>query len=273
MAYGASGNPQKAIAEYLRAAGMDSGEENLFACGIGLIGLGAADEAERLFTSATVAHPGSARLWMGLGIAQDLKKQTADAARSLLRAVDVDPEYLPSYSFLAAVAASAELDAKVMAEARERLAVLVVAHPESAVAHYDYALALWKQRALNPVAASDAEIESQLKLALEKDPSMARAHFQLGVVYADSGDYANAAAEFEQTVRLEPANAEAHYHLAQAYRRNQQAELAGEEMNRFVALHGNAANGKEGLDADVSKLVPELSRPVTRSTPCPVRNP
>jgi tetratricopeptide (TPR) repeat protein len=273
MAYGASGNPQKSIAEYQRAASMDSGEGNLFACGIGLIGLGAADEAGRLFTAATIAHPGTARLWMGLGIAQDLQKQTADAAQSLLRAVDVDPEYLPSYSFLAAVAPSTELGAEVRAKAKERLAVLVVAHPESAVAHYNYALALWSQRALTPAAASAAEIESQLKLAIEKDPSMAWAHFQLGVVYADSGDYANAAAELQQTVRLEPGNAEAHYRLAQAYRRNQQAELASQEMRRFLALHGDAANGKEGSDADVGKLVSELSLQVTKSAPCPARNP
>jgi tetratricopeptide (TPR) repeat protein len=93
------------------------------------------------------------------------------------------------------------------------------------------------------------------------------------VVYADSGDYANAAAELQQTVRLEPGNAEAHYRLAQAYRRNQQAELASQEMRRFLALHGDAANGKEGSDADVGKLVSELSLQVTKSAPCPARNP
>ena len=269
IAYEASGYPQKSVAEYVRAAGLDAGEENLFDCGIGLIGLGKADEAAKLFASATIAHPGSARLWMGLGIAQDLQQHKIDAIRSLMRAVDVDPEYFPPYSFLAGLSgASLEADTQM----KRRLAVLVVAHPESAVAHYDYALALWKQRILSPAAASPAEIESQLRLALAKDPKMARAHFQLGVVYADSGDYVNAATELRETVQLEPGNAEAHYRLAQAYRRDHQAELANLEIEKFLAMHGNAESGKDGSEAEVRKLAPQLSHQMTQAAPCHEEN-
>jgi tetratricopeptide (TPR) repeat protein len=161
------GIAQKAVAEYVWAAGLDAGEQNIFECGIGLIGLGSADAAAKLFRSATVAHPGSARLWMGLGIAQDLQNLKIDSIRSLLHAIDVDPEYFPSYSFLATLAGvSAETDTQI----RRRIAELAVAHPESSVAHYDYALALWKQRRVSPDAVSSAEIESQLEACRGEGP-------------------------------------------------------------------------------------------------------
>jgi tetratricopeptide (TPR) repeat protein len=265
LAYEASGKLQKSATEFVEAARLDAGEENLFDCGIGLIGLGAADEAVTLFKPATMAHPGSARLWMGLGIAQDLQKHKIDAIQSLLRSVDVDPEYFPPYSFLADLSgASLEADTQI----RRRLAVLVVAHPESAEAHYDYALLLWKQHILSPATADPAEIESQLRLAVAKDPKMARAHFQLGVVYADSGDNANSVAELRETVRLEPGNAEAHYHLAQSYRRNQQPDLANQEMKQFVAMHGGPARAEDDSVTEFRKLAPRLNREEIEVAPC-----
>jgi Flp pilus assembly protein TadD len=263
-AYKASGNPQKSVGEYLWAAGLDAGEHNIFECGTGLIGLGSADAAAKLFRSATVAHPGSASLWMGLGIAQDLQHLKTDSIRSLLHAIDVDPEYFPSYSFLAALAGtSAETDTQI----RRRLAELVVAHPASSVAHYDYALALWNQRRLSPNAVSSAEIESQLRLAVTKDPKMARAHFQLGLFYAESGDYVRATNELRETVQLEPGNAEAHYRLAQAYRRDKQPGLADLEIRKFEVMHGNVA-GEDSSRADVQELTPQRSHQMTKAAPC-----
>jgi Flp pilus assembly protein TadD len=264
VAYKASGNPQKSVAEYLWAAGLDAGEQNIFQCGIGLIGLGSAGAAAKLFSSATVTHPGSASLWMGLGIAQDLQHLKIDSIRSLLHAIDVDPEFFPPYSFLATLAGtSAETDTQI----RRRLSELVVAHPESSVAHYDYALALGKQRRLSPDAVSSAEIESQLRFAVTKDPKMARAHFQLGVFYAESGDYVSATNELRETVQLEPGNGEAHYRLAQAYRRDKQPGLADLEIRKFEAMHGNVA-GEDSSGADIQKLAPQLSHQTAKAAPC-----
>jgi Flp pilus assembly protein TadD len=262
VAYKASGHPQKAIAEYLSAAGLDASEPNIFECGIGLIGLGSSDTAAKLFASAMVTHPGSARLWMGLGIAQDLQNLKIDSIRTLLHAVDVDPEYLPPYAFLATFAGlSAETDTQIL----KRMAELVVAHPESPVAHYDYALALWKQQRVNPTSVSSADIESQLKLAVARDPKMAQAHFQLGALYAESGDYAGSTSELRETVQLEPGNAEAHYRLAEAYRREKQPELADVEIRKFEAMH---AKGVGEESPELQKLFPQLSRQMSEAAPC-----
>ena len=265
IAYQEMGNPQKSVAAYEQSAQLDLGIQNQFDCGIGLIGAGAPAEAAELFAAATASHPQSARLWMGLGVAQDLQQKKLDAIHSLLRAIDVDPEYLPSYSFLAGLAdAAPESEAQI----RRRLAMLVVTHPESAAAHYDYALALWKQNATNPGSASVAEVKSQLELALAKEPQMARAHFQLGIVYSDTGDYRNAESELQQAVKLEPYNAGAHYRLAQVYRRNGKSQLASAEIKEFLALRGVPGRDENSPETDLQQLGSHLSQQLRRAAPC-----
>lgn len=264
-AYKMSGDRSRSIAEYLRAAALDESEQNQFLSGIGLIRLAAIDEATKLFTSTTAAHPGSAKLWMGLGIAQGLQQNKAGAIRSLLQAIDHDPEYFPPYSFLTTlIGTSTNFDAQI----EKRLETLLVAQPENPMAHYDYAVLLWKKRRLNANTSSSADIESQLKFAIEKDPTLARAHFQLGVVYVDSGDYGNAAKELQEAIKLKPENAEAHYRLAQVYRRDKQTALADAELQKFQILRRNGSEGTDDLGPDVERFIPQLTHQTRQVAPC-----
>ena len=84
---------------------------------------------------------------MGLGIVQTLQDRKGDAAHSLLRATDLDPDYLPSYAFLAPIFGSVPA---ADVEIRRKLEVLVISHPESAEAHFHYARVLWKEKLLGP---------------------------------------------------------------------------------------------------------------------------
>ena len=261
LAYQLSGEHQKSLETYQRAVAAAPGNvDSVFSSGIGLISAGAQQQAAELFTSATVAHPNEAKLWVGLGIAQDMARRKVEAIQSLLRAITIDPDYLPPYFFLAGLA---DASPERAAEIRKNLTELVVAHPTSAEAHYDYALALWRQHRTDPVAASNNEIESQLKLALANDPNMAQAHYLLGVLYADSNDFSKAESELQEAVKLEPDNAEAHYRLAQAYKRNQKSELADAEMQRFAALHeegvSDARNASPILWNPDRDIVPYIS--------------
>jgi tetratricopeptide (TPR) repeat protein len=265
IAYEETGNRQKAISAYQQSAHLDPGAKNQFDCGMGLIALGASTEAAELLSHATASHPESARLWMGLGVAQDLQQRRAEAVHSLLRATDTDPDYLPSYAFLAGLA---DAEPHALKQIRSRLAALVISRPESAAAHYDYALALWKQHTAYPGEASVTEIETQLKLALAKDPTMARAYFQLGIVYSDSGEYVNAESEFEQAVKLEPENAEAHYRLAQVYSRNRKPQPAQLQMKQFLALRGVSGRDENSPEADLQRLGSHLSQDLHSAAPC-----
>ncbi len=255
-AYYASGNTPQSIAEYQRAGEVDTSEGTQFAVGMALIRIGATEEAAGVFNLATAVHPSWARSWMGLGIVQSLQDRKADAAHSLLRATDLDPDYLPSYSFLAPLFGSVPA---ADAEIRRKLEVLVVSHSDSAEAHFDYARLLWKQKLLEPAGPQSAEIEKQLNLAIEKDPDEVDTHLLLGEVYADAKAYPKAIEEFKQTIRSDPDDSHLHYRLAQAYRMNGQPTLADEELRKFEALNSGKSEGRE---------LPEASEAIMKAAPC-----
>lgn len=265
-AYASSNMCPEAIAEYRLAADLNAGDRNLFESGIGLIDLGSSDEAKSMFASAVVKYPDSASLWLGLGIAEYLLRQKADAIQSFLRAVDIDPEYLPPYSFLANLSGtSGEADTKIA----NNLTHLIALHPDSAEAHYDYALALWKQYKRIPNALATAEIEAQLKLAIAQSPQDADAHYLLGVIYADMADYSHAAEELSQAVHLDPDNAESHYRLALAYRSMKEAGLADRQFKIFEAMRTKKTNPDDALHARTQELTSQLVQQRSSTLHCP----
>ncbi|MFZ1945805.1 MAG: tetratricopeptide repeat protein, partial [Acidobacteriaceae bacterium] len=265
-AYVSSNMYSEAIREYKLAATLDSGDQDLFESGLGLIDLGSVDEAKRMFASAVVKYPDSASLWLGLGIAEYLLQQKADAVQSLLRAVDIDPEYLPPYSFLANLSGtSSEADTKIA----NSLTRLIALHPDSPEAHYDYALALWKRYKQIPNAAATAKIEAQLKLAIAQNPQDADAHYLLGVIDADTGDYTHAAEELSQSVELNPDNAEPHYRLALTYRSLKEADLADRQFKIFEAMRTKKTNPNDALHARTQELASQLVQQRSSTLHCP----
>jgi tetratricopeptide (TPR) repeat protein len=254
-AYASSNMYSGAINEYKLAAALGIHDQNLFESGIGLIDLGSADEAKKTFASAVVKYPDSARMWLGLGIAEYLLQQKADAIQSLLRARDIDPQYLPPYSFLANLSGtSSEADTKIA----NSLTHLIALHPDSAEAHYDYALALWKRYKQIPNAGATAKIESELKLAIAQNPRNSEAHYLLGVIYADMSDYAHAAEELSQSVDLNPNNAESHYRLALTYRGLKEEDLADRQFKIFEAMRTKKTNPDNALHATTQELTSQL---------------
>ena len=265
-AYAASNMRSEAITEYKLAVTLDTGDQNLFESGIGLIDMGSSDEAKKMFASAVIKCPGSASLWLGLGIAEYLLQQKADAVQSLLRAVDIDPEYLPPYSFLANLSGtSSEADTKIA----NSLTRLIALHPDSPEAHYDYALALWKRYKQIPNAAATAKIEAQLKLAIAQNPQDADAHYLLGVIDADTGDYTHAAEELSQSVELNPDNAEPHYRLALTYRSLKEADLADRQFKIFEAMRTKKTNPNDALHARTQELASQLVQQRSSTLHCP----
>jgi tetratricopeptide (TPR) repeat protein len=237
-----------------------------------LVSLAAAEPALQLFGEATGRHSGAAKLWMGLGIAQSLSARPAEsanssaqAASSLMRAADLDPEYLPTYRFLAGLSGtSMAMDAEI----RHRLQVLVVAHPESAEAHYDYALALWKHAKLEPSEQLNLLVENQLRQAIAQHQGYAAAHVQLGEVYQQAGDYAQAVSELALAVQLDPDNAAAHYRLAMAYRRNHQPEPADLELAKFKQMHAGSLPEDDITQAGLRVYSAQLSRALPLAVSC-----
>jgi tetratricopeptide (TPR) repeat protein len=85
------------------------------------------------------------------------------------------------------------------------------------------------------------EIE-KMKAALEKDPSDARAHFQLGLSYMALGRHSDEIAEYLEAVRLEPDFADAHYNLGLAYDLLEDGVLALRHMKKAGEIYSADRN-------------------------------
>jgi tetratricopeptide (TPR) repeat protein len=226
----AAGDLLGAAEEYQKAAHADPSEENLFDWGSNLLQLRAYPPATDVLAEAVKRFPRSARLHVALGIARYSRGQFEDAIRAFCVAADLEPGDERPYLFLGEMYG---VSAELAPEVTKRLARFVEKQPGHALGHFFYAMSLWKG---TPGAAPSPEVQVHLKKAVALDPRLAKAHFQLGVLYGDEGRYPEAISALEEAVRLEPSMAQAHYRLAQAYRRTGQEELAAKALEAFGRL-------------------------------------
>jgi tetratricopeptide (TPR) repeat protein len=240
----AAGNLLEAADEYQKAAHMDSSEENLFDWGNNLLQLRAYPQAMEVLTAAVRRQPRSARLQVGLGIAQYSSGQYEDAIRSFCRAADLDPRDPRPYLFLGEMYG---ISAELSGEITRRLAGFVASQPRNALGHFYYAMSLWNRSAGD---GPPPEAELHLRKAARLDPGLEMAHFQLGVLYSDRRRYPEAIAALREAIRLAPDMAQAHYRLAQAYRRTGREDLARKELETFERLQQSATPSARppGLD-------------------------
>jgi len=226
----AAGDLLGAAEEFQKAAHGEASEENLFDWGNCLLQLRAYVPATDVLAEAVKRFPRSARLQVGLGIVRYARGQFEDAIRAFCVAADLEPGDERPYLFLGEMYG---VSAELAPEVTKRLARFVERQPGHALGHFFYAMSLWKG---TPGAAPAPEVQVHLKRAVALDPRLAKAHFQLGVLYGDEGRYPEAIAALEEAVRLEPSMAQAHYRLAQAYRRTGQEERAARALEAFERL-------------------------------------
>src|SRR5437867_5715026 len=173
--------------EYEQAAHMAPTEEHLFDWGNNLLQLQAFEDAMKVFTPAIARHPQSARLHVGLGIAQYSRGQYEDAVTSFCQAADLAPSDPRPYQFLG------EMYGVVPALSGEitvRLARFANAHPRNALAQFHYAMSLWKGQAAAP--ADLRQVEALLRRAVTLDGKLAKGFLELGILLSDEQRYKEA---------------------------------------------------------------------------------
>jgi tetratricopeptide (TPR) repeat protein len=227
------GHVQQSAEQYEIAARMDPSEENLFDLANELLLHRGFQPGLKVLDYATQKYPRSARLRVALGVAHYSGGQYDQALDALCQAVDLDPKDTRALDFLGKMYDIAPEKAD---EVTSRLARFARDYPNNAAANYYYALSLRRRTTQGYAASADKEAEKFLLQAARLKPDWADAHYQLGLLYEDEGQAANAVREYQAALRLEPNFAKAHYRLARLYEKNGQTQLALSEFQAFAAL-------------------------------------
>ena len=208
------GNYLPAVNEFEIAAHMDPSESNLFDWASELLLHQTLEPAIEVFRQAAHRYPNSPRVAIGLGIALYSRGFYDEAVKSLLRAADLSPSDPRSYLFLSKAYDSSPSQAEDVIQKFRRFSEL---QPSDARASYYYAMSLWKGKRAQDPDLDLHQIESLLKTAVALDPKLAAAHLQLGNLYSDQAQYAEAVPEYQKALENNPDLADAHYRLGQAY--------------------------------------------------------
>ena len=189
-------------------------------------------EAAGIFRGGTSSYPGSATMFLALGVAYYAGGHDDEAIGALCKAADLDPGDRRSYFFLAHAAGSSKAESDL---ALRYLLANANSHPHDAAAQYEYAIALLRSENLGFVH-HDNEAERFLHAAINLDDSFAAAHFELGSALSANLP-SMAAKEFERVIALQPDWAEAHYRLAQLEKRAGAEAASRDELAEYERLH------------------------------------
>lgn len=224
------GRSLEAVKEYQRAAEMDPSEPHLFAWGAELLLHHAPEPASEVFTKGRRLYPQSTRMMLGWGAARFAEGSKEQAGQIFLEACDRHPSDATPYLFLGRLQATESVEPAGWVDRMKRFASL---HPESAMAHYSYAVGLLKQIASHQ---NSAAAESELKTAIGLDSHLGNAYLQLGILLSDREDFPGAIVALQKAVQNTVLPDEAHYRLAQVYRRMGEADKASKEIGLFKQM-------------------------------------
>lgn len=246
--YQAGGYFENAIPAMRLAIEADqTNEEYRYRYGILLIDSKTPAAAVFRLKEAVSDFPRSARLWLGLGIAQFYDSKFIDAQASLEKAISFNQKLIPALAFLAAIKDGNGQSGAAAVYYERALAF----DDSSGILHYLLADALLKD-----AGADYVKIEKHLLRAIELDLRIAAAHLALGRLYVRQKRFAEAALAFEKTIQLEPNRAEAFYQLGQIYGRLKRLDESRAALVKFKEL---SELEKTQTKSDYSELVRRLA--------------
>ena len=236
------GDPVSAVHEYQRAAELEPSESNLFTWGAELLQHRAFEPASEVLVKGNRLYPNSARMLIGLGVSLYARGSYEPAVQRLCQASDLDPNASTPYLFLGKIQT---IDPAHSQEVAERLARFARLHPENALASYYYAMSLWKTRRGPEDTANLAKIETLLHESVKFDPKLGDAYLQLGILYEEQRNVPSALSAYKEAIAASPQLEQAHYRLAQAYRKSGDEEKAKAEMTLYQETSKQSADQAE----------------------------
>ena len=257
------GHSLGAVREYQRAAEMQPSEEHLFAWGAELLLHRAFEPSVEVFSKGRKLYPDSARMMLGLGAAKYAQGSMEDAGQIVMAACDLHPADATPYLFLGRLQ---ETENSIPPGWTVRMKRFVMLHPKSAMAHYLYAVALEKQEGGQE---NFETIETQLQAALKLDPSLGDAYLQLGILLSQRKDYAGAIVALQKAIETTLLPDEAHYRLADVYRRTGEIEKAAKEADLFKQCSEKKQQDAERERHEIQRFVYTLKSPSPTQSSAP----
>jgi tetratricopeptide (TPR) repeat protein len=224
------GDPLTAVQQYQRAAELDPSETNFFDWGAELLLHRAVEPAIEVFSRGNRLFPRSARMLIALGVARYSNGSYDQAAQCLCEASDLNPGDPQPYLFLGKLQTVETNQSECSTTRLERFVKL---QPENALASYYYGVNLWKRRKGPDDSETSQQAESNLKRAVQLDPTLGIGYLQLGVLYGERKDFPAAVSSYEKAIEASPQLEEAHYRLSQAYRRTGEKSKAERELRLY----------------------------------------
>ncbi len=216
-----------------------------------LLALGDLDEAEELYRSVIEANAGIADAHFGLGRVLVAKGETAAAVEPLKRACELGPRFGPAHYALAMAYRDLGEDAK----AKQHLALYeqdqyggpVPPDPLMAeVRALKTGAAVHLSRGVDlDKAGRIAEAIAEHEKAVELDPDMVQARINLVILYGRTGDFEKAYEHYKAAIKTGAPYAELHYNfgvLAYEKGRVQEAKSAFEEALKLNPQYASAHN-------------------------------
>jgi len=246
--YEQSGHVENAIPAMRLAIQRDpQSERNRFAYAVLLTNTNAPAAAVIRLEESLHEFPTSSRLWFALGFANFKLDKNDEAERALRKSIELDPKFAAAFAYLGLLRARTGAYGEAIALYESALR----ADAKLAVVHHLIADAMLKQ-----MNADARVIETHLRQTVEMDPTFMPARLSLGKLFMRSQRWAEAAAEFEQVVKLEPDMPDGYYQLGLAYGRLKRTAEAQSAMATFKRLN-DAQKKRE--DDELRAVVKRLS--------------
>jgi tetratricopeptide (TPR) repeat protein len=198
-------------------------------------------------TEALEFYPDSPRLWLGLGIAHFKAGNNPEAVKAFTHSLKLDPKYAPAYAYLG----MANVEVGNYKEAINAYERALTVNNKLGVVNYLLGEALQNSGEVN-----SERVETNLKRAVELEPSFAAARLALGKYYFRTGRLEQAQSELEQVIKLNPELPGAYYQLGLVYTRLKRTAEAQATMATFKRMNESRRTQER---EDVREIVRRLA--------------
>jgi tetratricopeptide (TPR) repeat protein len=257
------GNPLAAVQEEEQAVRLDPSEQNYFEWGSELLLHRAVWQAAEVFRNGVRLYPKSSRMLTALGASLFAAALYDEAALRLCDASDLNPADPEAHIFMGKIEKEAPTPLPCV---EQKLARFLQKQPESPLANYLYAMAVWKRQELRADQLALQQVETLLTKAVKIDRNCVDAYLQLGILYSSQHNYEKAIDFYTKAIEIDPQLGEAHYRLGMAYDRTGEPAKAKKEFVLHDEIEKQNAAAVERQRREIKQFLVVLQGQPTHPT-------